>query len=60
MGSEWIFGRLAWGCGLNSTVSGQAPLAGCCEWGDELLGSYATELGSYFVVYLEIPHCIID
>jgi hypothetical protein len=25
MGSEWILGRLAWGCGLDSTVSGQGP-----------------------------------
>jgi hypothetical protein len=23
MGSEWILGRLAWGCGLDSTGSGQ-------------------------------------
>jgi hypothetical protein len=25
MGSEWILGRLAWGCGLDSTGSGQGP-----------------------------------
>jgi hypothetical protein len=31
MGSEWILGRLAWGCGLDSTDSGQGPVAGCCE-----------------------------
>jgi hypothetical protein len=24
------------GCGLDSTVSGQGPVAGCCECGDEL------------------------
>jgi hypothetical protein len=44
MGSEWILGRLAWGCGLDSTGSGQGPVAGCCECGDEPLGSCATEL----------------
>jgi hypothetical protein len=30
MGSEWILGILAMGCGLDSTVSGQGPVAGCC------------------------------
>jgi hypothetical protein len=45
MGSEWILGRSAWGgCGLDSTVSGQGPMAGCCECGDEPSGSCATEL----------------
>jgi hypothetical protein len=33
-------------CGLDSTVSGQGPLAGCCECGDEPSGSCATELVS--------------
>jgi hypothetical protein len=46
MGSEWILGRLAWGCGLDSTGSGQGPVAGCCECGDESSGSCATELVS--------------
>jgi hypothetical protein len=32
------------GCGLDSTVSGQGPVAGCCECGDEPPGSCATEL----------------
>jgi hypothetical protein len=32
------------GCGLDSTGSGQGPVAGCCECGDERLGSSATEL----------------
>jgi hypothetical protein len=32
------------GCGLDSTISGQGPVAGCCECGDELSGSCATEL----------------
>jgi hypothetical protein len=44
MGSEWILGRLAWGCGLDSTGSGQGPVAGRCECGDEPSGSCATEL----------------
>jgi hypothetical protein len=44
MGSEWILGRLAWGCGLDSTGSGQGSVAGCCECGDEPSGSCATEL----------------
>jgi hypothetical protein len=46
MGSEWILGRLAWGGGgrLDSTGSGQGPVAGCCECGDEPSGSCATEL----------------
>jgi hypothetical protein len=39
---------LAWGgCGLYSTGSGQGPVAGCCECGDEPSGSCATELVSY-------------
>jgi hypothetical protein len=46
MGSEWILGRLAWGGGLDSTGSGQGPVAGCCECGDEPSGSCATEFVS--------------
>jgi hypothetical protein len=34
------------GCGLDSTGSGQGPVAGCCECGDEPSGSCATELFS--------------
>jgi hypothetical protein len=34
------------GCGLVSTDSGQGPVAGCCECGDERSGSCATELVS--------------
>jgi hypothetical protein len=34
------------GCRLDSTVSGQGPVAGCCECGDEPSGSCATELVS--------------
>jgi hypothetical protein len=33
------------GC-VDSTVSGQGPVAGCCECGDEPSGSCATELVS--------------
>jgi hypothetical protein len=32
------------GCGLDSTGSGQGPVVGCCESGDEPSGSCATEL----------------
>jgi hypothetical protein len=35
---------LAWGCGLDSTGSGQGPLVGCGECGDEPSGSCATKL----------------
>jgi hypothetical protein len=35
------------GCGLDSTVSGQGPVAGCCECGDEPSGSSAMELVSF-------------
>jgi hypothetical protein len=35
------------GCGLDSTGSGQGPVAGCCECGDESSGSCATEIVSY-------------
>jgi hypothetical protein len=34
------------GCGLDSTVSGQGLVAGCCECGDEPSGSCTTELVS--------------
>jgi hypothetical protein len=34
------------GCGLDSTVSGQGPVAGCCECGDEPSGSCVTEFVS--------------
>jgi hypothetical protein len=37
---------LAGGCGLDSTVSGQRPVAGCCQCGEEPSGSCATELVS--------------
>jgi hypothetical protein len=34
------------GCRLDSTGSGQGPVVGCCECGDEPSGSCATELVS--------------
>jgi hypothetical protein len=34
------------GCGLDSTGTGQGPVAGCCECGYEPSGSCATELVS--------------
>jgi hypothetical protein len=37
-----VFQVCAWG--LDSTVSGQGPVADCCECGDEPSGSCATEL----------------
>jgi hypothetical protein len=46
MGSEWILEKMVWGCGLYSTVSGQGPVAFCCDCGYEPSGSCATELVS--------------
>jgi hypothetical protein len=46
LGSEWNLWRLALECGLDSTGSGQGPVAGCCKCGDEPSGSCATELVS--------------
>jgi hypothetical protein len=43
-GLETFLGRLAWGCGFESTGSGYGPIAGCCECGDEPSGSCVTEL----------------
>jgi hypothetical protein len=48
MGSEWIVRVLAGVRGLDSTGSGQGPVAGCCECGDEPSGSCATELVKRF------------
>jgi hypothetical protein len=44
MGSQWILGNLAVGCAVNSTGSGQGPVAGSCECGDEPSGSGAMKL----------------
>jgi hypothetical protein len=43
---------LGWGCGLDSTGSGQGPVAGCCKCGDEPSGSCATELVSSLLILL--------
>jgi hypothetical protein len=43
MGSEWILGRLAGGCGVDSIDSDRDR---CCECGDETSGSDVTELVS--------------
>jgi hypothetical protein len=40
------------GCGLDSTGTGQGPVAGCCECGDEPSGSCATELVSHIAIFL--------
>jgi hypothetical protein len=45
---------LVGGCGLDSTGSGQGPVAGCCECGDEPSGSCATELVSLFFCNIRI------
>jgi hypothetical protein len=45
-------GRMAWGCGLDSTGSGQGPEAGCCECGDEPSGSCATDLVSLVHIFI--------
>jgi hypothetical protein len=37
---------LGGGCGLESTGSGQGPVAGCCECGDEPSGYCGTEVVS--------------
>jgi hypothetical protein len=44
MGSEWILGRLAWGVCGGSVGSGQGPVAGFCEYGDEHFGFGSAEL----------------
>jgi hypothetical protein len=58
---------LGGGGGLDSTVTGQGPVAGCCECGYEPSGSCATELVSYsrlmcicscFVTRLQNKHTV--
>jgi hypothetical protein len=49
-------GKLTGRCGLDSTVSGPGPVAGCCECGDEPSGSCATELLSYVLKTLCRTH----
>jgi hypothetical protein len=52
---EWIVGRLAGVCGVELVVSGQKPVAGSCEHGDEPSGSGATELVTYSPSYTDFP-----
>jgi hypothetical protein len=40
---------------LRETVSGQGPVAGCCECGDEPSGSCATELVGLKALKLDTP-----
>jgi hypothetical protein len=40
--------RLVEGCGLHSAGSGQGPMAGCCECGDEPSGSYVPRRNKVF------------
>jgi hypothetical protein len=47
------------GGGLDSTGSGQGPVAGCCECGDEPSGSCATELVRKYINGVECVFCII-
>jgi hypothetical protein len=44
MGSEWIFGRLAEGCGLDPVDSRNWSVADSCEYGYDPAGSGATKL----------------
>jgi hypothetical protein len=45
---------LAWGWGgLDLTGSGHGPVAGCCECGDEPLGSCTTDLVKIYVCLRE-------
>jgi hypothetical protein len=51
-GIRMDLGEIGWGvCGVNSTGSGQRPVAGCFECGDESSGSGATELVDIRKVY---------
>jgi hypothetical protein len=54
-GIRMDLGENGWGvvCGFNSTGSGQEPVAGCCECGDEPSGCCATDLiSTHFVIIL--------
>jgi hypothetical protein len=45
-GIRMVLRDIGLGGGLDSSDSGQGPVAGCCECGDEPSGSCATELVS--------------
>jgi hypothetical protein len=44
--------EIGWGGGVDSPGSGQGPLAGCCECGDEPSGSGATDLVCFYLVHM--------
>jgi hypothetical protein len=46
------YGDWLWECRFYPVDSGQGPVAGCCECGDEPSGSCATELVGWLVRYL--------
>jgi hypothetical protein len=48
MGSKWTLERLVWGCGVD--LPGSGSFAGCCECGDEPLGSGITELVTFSTI----------
>jgi hypothetical protein len=51
------------GCGMDSTGSGQGPVASCFECGDEPSGSCATELVSSiiaFPLHYDLPSALLD
>jgi hypothetical protein len=51
---------LGGGCGLDPTGSGQGPVAGCCECGDEPSGSCVTELVSLILLLVLYATFILD
>jgi hypothetical protein len=56
-GIKMVLGEIGWEgvvwCGVDSLGSGLRSLAGCCEHGDEALGSGATEL----VLFEDVFRC---
>jgi hypothetical protein len=44
MESEWVLGKVAGRCGVDSFGSGSKPVTSCCKCGDEPSGSAATDL----------------
>jgi hypothetical protein len=51
------FGKISWRCGVDSTGSGQGPLSGSCEGGDETSSSGATEcLHTEFHISRSLPY----
>jgi hypothetical protein len=55
-GIKMYLKEIGWGgCGVDSPGSGQGPLAGCCECGDEPSGSGATQLVPESVKNRQVP-----